>query len=112
MKKKIFYFFQSFIIYLFFFVSKILGLRLSRKLFSFVFSKIGNLFKSKKIIYKNLDKINPNADNIEKETIVKKMWSNYGKTFIEYVHLNTFKKKSNLVIIKNKEIIDEILKKK
>ena len=111
MKKKNFYFFQSVIIYLFFFVAKILGLKLSRKLFSFVFSQIGGLFKSKKIIYKNLDKISPNADNIEKETIIKKMWSNYGKTFIEYVHLNTFKKKSNLVNIKNKEIIDEILKK-
>ena len=39
------------------------------------------------------------------------MWSNYGKTFIEYVHLNSFLKKSNHINIKNKQIIDEIVKK-
>ena len=111
MKKKVFYFLQSFIIYLFFFISKIIGLKLSRKLFSYFFIKIGNFFKPKKIVYKNLDKINPNINNIEKEKIIKKMWSNYGKTFIEYIHLNVFKKKSNLVSIKNKEIINQILKK-
>ena len=39
------------------------------------------------------------------------MWSNYGKTFIEYVHLKTFKINSNHIKIKNKKILDEILKK-
>ena len=38
------------------------------------------------------------------------MWSNYGKTFIEYVHLNLFKKRSNHIKIKNKEILDEVNK--
>ena len=39
------------------------------------------------------------------------MWSNYGKTFIEYIFLNTFKKKSDHINIKNKKVFDEILKK-
>ena len=39
------------------------------------------------------------------------MWSNYGKTFIEYVYLSSFKKKSNHIIIKNRKAIDEIIKK-
>ena len=39
------------------------------------------------------------------------MWSNYGKTFIEYIFLKTFKKKNNHIDIKNKKAIDEILKK-
>ena len=39
------------------------------------------------------------------------MWSNYGKTFIEYPHLYSFKKKSNHITIKNKNIIDEIIEK-
>ncbi len=109
--KKTFYFIQSIIIYFFYFISKIIGLKLSRIVFSFIFIKIGNVFKSKKIIFNNLNKIIPEKDNLEKEKIVNKMWSNYGKTFVEYIFLNTFKKRSNHIGIKNKKAIDEILKK-
>jgi len=109
--KKTFYFIQSIIIYFFYFISKIIGLKLSRIVFSFIFIKIGNIFKSKKIIFNNLNKIIPEKNNLEKEKIVNKMWSNYGKTFVEYIFLNTFKKRSNHIDIKNKKVIDEILKK-
>ena len=111
MRKKILYFFQSIIIYFFYFVSKIIGLKLSRIIFSYIFIKGGNIFKSKKIIINNLNRINPVISNLEKEIIVNKMWSNYGKTFIEYIFLNTFKKKSDHINIKNKKVIDKILKK-
>ena len=111
MRKKILYFFQSIIIYFFYFVSKIIGLKLSRIIFSYIFIKAGNIFKSKKIIINNLNRINPTISNLEKEIIVNKMWSNYGKTFIEYIFLNTFKKKSDHINIKNKKEFDEILKK-
>ena len=111
MIKKVSYFFQSIIIYLIFLISKIIGLNLSRKIFSFIFVKIGNLFRSKKIIENNLDKIVPKFSLIEKENIINMMWSNYGKTFVEYVHLNSFSKKSNHINIKNKNLIEEIVKK-
>ena len=111
MRKKIFYFFQSLIIYIFYFLSKIIGLKLSRIFFSLIFKKIGNLFKSKKIIYDNLNRIKPGISQLEKEKIINKMWSNYGKTFIEYVYLGSFKKKSNHIILKNRKVIDEIAKK-
>lgn len=110
MRKKILYFFQSIIVYLFFLISKIIGLKLSRILFSFIFIKIGNLFRSKNKIYENLEKICPNKSILEKEVTIDKMWSNYGKTFIEYVYLNVFNKKTNHIRIKNKKIIDEIVK--
>ena len=109
--KKTFYFIQSIIIYFFYFISKIIGLKLSRIVFSFIFIKVGNIFKSKKIIFDNLNKINPQINNLDKEIIVNKMWSNYGKTFAEYIFLNTFKKNSNHINIKNQKAIDEILKK-
>ena len=111
MRKKFFYFFQSVIIYVFYFLSKIIGLKLSRFFFSLIFKKIGNLFKSKKIIYDNLNRIKPGISQLEKDKIINKMWSNYGKTFIEYVYLGSFKKKSNHIIIKNRKVIDEIVKK-
>ncbi len=111
MKKKIFHFLQSIIIYLLYSICKIIGLKLSRVIFSFVFKKVGNFFKSKKIIINNLNRISPKISNLEKDIIVSKMWSNYGKTFIEYIFLSTFKKKTDHIDIKNKKAIDEILKK-
>ena len=111
MRKKFFYFFQSVIIYVFYFLSKIIGLKLSRFFFSLIFKKIGSLFKSKKIIYDNLNRIKPGISQLEKDKIINKMWSNYGKTFIEYIYLGSFKKKSNHIIIKNRGVMDEIAKK-
>ena len=111
MRKKFFYFFQSVIIYVFYFLSKIIGLKLSRFFFSLIFKKIGNLFKSKKIIYDNLNRIKPEISQLERDKIINKMWSNYGKTFIEYIYLGSFKKKSNHIIIKNRGVMDEIAKK-
>ena len=69
MKKKIFYLFQSIVIYLFFIISKIIGLKLSRRLFAFIFIKIGNFFKSKKIIIKNLDRIKPDLNISDKDDL-------------------------------------------
>ncbi len=111
MIKKIYYFFQSVIIYFFYIISKIIGLKLSRIFFSFVFEKLGSLFKSKKIIDNNLNRIKPEMSELERKLIIKKMWSNYGKTFIEYIYLDAFKKKSQHISIKNREFLDEILKK-
>ncbi len=46
------YFLQSLIIYIFFFVGRILGLKISRIIFATLFSYLGPCFKSKKIIKK------------------------------------------------------------
>ena len=54
MIKLINYFFQSLIIYLIFLVGRLLGIKLSRIIFSKIFCLIGPFFKSKKIIKKIL----------------------------------------------------------
>ena len=110
MIKKIFYFFQSVFIYLFYLLSKIIGLKLSRMLFSLIFRVVGNLFKSKNIVLDNLERIKPGMSKTDKEIIINNMWSNYGKTFIEYIYLSSFQKKTNHINIKNKKVIDEIIK--
>ena len=48
------YFFQSSLIYLFFIIGRMLGLKISRKIFAYLFLFVGPLLKSKKIIKKNL----------------------------------------------------------
>ena len=71
MLKNLNYFLQAVIIYLFFIIGKLLGRYLSKKIFSFLFSKLGPLFKSKDIIYKNLNIFNKNLNNYEREKLLQ-----------------------------------------
>ena len=105
------YFFQSIIIYLFFIIIKIIGLALSRKFFSFLFNIIGPLIKSKQTVNNNLDKF-LGFHNVDiKKKIKFQMWTNYGKTFVEYLYLKKFKNMNAHIEIKGEEILDEIKKK-
>ena len=103
------YLFQSIFIYIFFIFGKILGLKISQSLFSKLFQFLGPILKSDKVINENLDRFNPNLTKSEKKNIISQMWSNYGKTFIEYVFLDKFKQSTNHVRIKNKYILDTII---
>ena len=108
MIKKISYFFQAVIIYLFFFVVKLIGLNLSKKIFAFLFKRLGPLFKSKSIIEKNLTNFNSNLTNEQRENIISSMWENYGITFIEYIFLKLFKEKNDLVEVTRSDILNKI----
>lgn len=112
MSKVINYFFQSLLIYLFFIVGKILGLNLSRKIFSNLFSFLGPLFKSKKITENNLNIFSPEISLSEKKKINNRMWKNYGMTFIEYIFLNCFKKNNSHIVINGKENLSGIISEK
>jgi len=103
MIKTINYFFQSLIIYLFFFIGRILGLKLARKIFASLFTIAGPIFKSKNIINKNLDIFSLKDPNLNKNEIINNMWKNYGMTFIEYIFLNNFKKNDTHISIKGEE---------
>jgi len=99
------YFFQSLFVYLFFLIGRILGLKISRKLFSHLFSLIGPIFKSKKIITSNLNIFSNKNSFIDEKKIINVMWKNYGMTFVEYVFLNHFRKQNSHLKIKNKQIL-------
>ena len=112
MIKIIIYFFQSVLIYLFFIIGKILGLKLSRKLFSNLFYFLGPYFKSSKIINENLHIFSDVVGNVDKNNIKNNMWRNYGMTFIEYIYLKNFRKNNNHVIVKDKSNLEQIEKEK
>ena len=112
MIKIIKYLIQSLIIYSFFLIGKLIGLKLSRKLFGYMFKKLGPVFKSKKIITQNLKIFSNNISKSEIEKISFEMWENYGKTFIEYVFLNIFKKKDTHIEILGEENLINILENK
>ena len=108
--KTIKYFFQAIFIYLFFIIIKIIGINSSRKIFSFIFNKIGSLIKSEKIINANLEKFLGSQNTDLKKNIKLQMWSNYGKTFVEYLFLHKFRNMNSHIQIKGEEIIDKIKK--
>jgi len=110
MIKLLSYFFQSLIIYFFFLIGLILGLNLSRNLFSFIFLFFGPLFKSKKIIDKNLETFSLKKNNFDKKRIISEMWMNYGMTFIEYMFLNRFRKYNSHITINGEENLNDVLK--
>ena len=108
MIKMIKYFLQSIFVYFFFTIGRIIGLNLSRKLFSILFSIMAPIFKSKKIIKKNLKIFNKNISKLEEDTIISNVWKNYGKTFIEYIFLDIFRKESSHIKIYGKENLERI----
>ena len=103
MIKKINYFLQAFFIYLFFLIGRCLGLKISRKIFSFLFFSFGPFFKSRVTITNNLKIFSKNISSSEEKKIINKMWRNYGMTFIEYIFLDYFKKNRSHVLIEGEK---------
>ena len=110
--KTVKYFFEAIIIYSFFIIIKLIGIRKSRWLFSGIFRTLGPLIKSKNIINNNLDIALKFNEKENKSRIINNMWSNYGMTFVEYLYLNKFKKNSSHIKIKGKEVLENIVKNK
>jgi KDO2-lipid IV(A) lauroyltransferase len=111
MIKKINYFLQAFVIYLLFIVGRILGIKVSRKFFSFLFPLIGQFFKSKTIIKKNLNIFSQSISDLEKNEIIKNMWKNYGMTFIEYIFLDYYRKNKSHIIIRGETNLSHLIEK-
>ena len=102
---------QSIILYFLFIFGKIIGLKKSQYIFSKIFQFFGPIFRSSKIINQNLKNFDSNISESRKKEITHQMWSNYGKTFIEYIFLNQYKNSSSHVEIINQNILAEINKK-
>ena len=111
MIKTINYFFQAIVVYLFFIIAFIVGIKISRIFFSFLFTLIGPFFKSKKIIEKNLEIYSKDISNSEKNQIILDMWKNYGATFIEYIFLKDYRKHDSHVAIKDNSNLLQLIKK-
>ena len=106
------YFIQYIFVIIAFTLFKICGLRMSSAIGGKIFEKIGPLFRSKKIIHKNIKRALPDINNENLETLTRLMWNNYGRTFAEYIFLKDFRigKFSSNIEIKGKEILEEIKK--
>ena len=97
------YLIQSIFIYFFLLVGFILQLKISRKLFGYIFLFIGPMIKSKKVIKNNFKICSTKISNFDESKIIKNMWKNYGMTFIEYIFLSNFQKSNSHVVVKGEE---------
>ena len=89
-----------------------IGISLSRIVFSSIFKLVAPIFKSKKIIEHNLNIFAKEVPGINKNQIISEMWKNYGMTFIEYIILNNFRKNSSHIEIKGEDNLDIVISKK
>ena len=109
--KLIKYIIEFLIIILLFLIFKIVGLKVSQNISSFIFKNFGSLFRSKKTSYANLSIAFPNLNEIQKNNIIKNMWINYGKIFAEYMFIKKFRKSpkfSKKIIIENQNELEKI----
>ena len=104
------YFIQYIFVIIAFTLFKICGLKMSSAIGGKIFEKIGPLFRSKKIIHKNIKRALPDINNENLEKLTRLMWNNYGRTFAEYIFLKDFRigKFSSNIEIEGKEILEKI----
>ena len=111
--KKIVYFIEFILIKVLFIFFKIIGYKYSSNLGFLIGKIIGPIFRSKKLIIKNLQKANlQKQNNLEK--IASDVLGNYGRIFAEYVHLKNFKndKLEKYISIEGLEHLENLKKSK
>ena len=108
MTRTINYFIQSLVIFAFFIFGRLVGLNLSRKIFSLIFLCLGPLFRSRKIFKSNLNIFSKNISKSKIDEIFKSMWQNYGMTFIEYIFLAALKKNTSHIKVIEKTNLSDI----
>ncbi len=110
--KTIKYFFESIFIFISFILMKIMGISVSRKIFSFIFKTLGPIFRKNKIIDENLAKYKNSIPLNQKENIKSNMWSNYGMVFVEYIFLKRFRENKEHISISGEENLNKVLNKR
>ena len=88
--KKLVYLLEFTLIKILFMLFQLIGYRFSSNLGFLIGKIIGPIFRSRKLIIKNLQKANlQKQNNLEK--IASDVLGNYGRIFAEYVHLKNFR---------------------
>ena len=111
--KVIKYLIEAFVIYILFFLFKILGLNYGRKISSFLLLKTGFLFRKKKIIKNNILNVFKEYSDSQIDSLMRSMWSNYGCIFAEYIHLDKFRSNKlaeKHIKISGEKILDRVTK--
>ena len=112
--KVIKYFFQAFLIFIFFTICKLIGYKLSSNLGSLIGATIGPFLRSKNLLQNNIKKAFSNIEKVEIDHISKNMWKNYGRILAEYVFIKHFRNSNfkKYISIEGEEILFNIKRNK
>ena len=104
------YLLQFIVIYIFFIICKVIGYKKSSDLGSLIGISFGPLFRSKKIINKNLKIAYPGISNEKVKSITSNMWKNYGRILADYIFIKDFRKLNlkNFIKFENEETLLKI----
>ena len=104
------YFLKLIIIIFFFIIFKILGYKKSSDFGAYIFSKLGHLFRSKKILNQNLRNINLSEANNNYKKFINKIWANYGRIFADYTSIIDFRKNNleKFITVEGADILKKI----
>ena len=90
--KILIYFFEFILIKILFNFFKVIGYKNSSNLGFLIGKTFGPIFRSKKLIIKNIEKANlKNKNNYNYKKIASNVLGNYGRIFAEYIHLENFR---------------------
>ena len=95
MFKKVLDFLIGVILFIVFFLLKIIGKKSASNICAFLFSKVGPFTKFENIAVKNILYVWPDKKKNYVKKITKKMWKNIGRNFGELIHLKNYKPLNN-----------------
>ncbi len=107
------YILEAFFIYIIFLLIKIIGINWGRKISSYIFVKLGFIFRSRTTIKENISTAFSNLNENERDNIIKSMWKNYGFVFAEYIFMKKFRLdefSKPHISIQGEEILKEVIK--
>ena len=107
------YILEAFFIYIIFLLIKIIGINWGRKISSYIFVKLGFIFRSRTTIKENISTAFSNLNENERNNIIKSMWKNYGFVFAEYIFMKKFRLdefSKPHISIQGEEILKEVIK--
>ena len=99
------YFFEFIIVITLFIFFKLIGKKNASDIGCNLARLLGSLFRSTKKIEDNLNLAFPKLNQSQQKKIINDMWCNFGRTFAEYVFLNEFQKKTNIVKVEGMNIL-------
>ena len=104
------YFFEFIFVSIFFIIFKIIGYKNASNLGNFIGRIFGPYFRSNLRIKNNLKDSNIGNSDDDRKIIIKKMWSNYGRIFAEYMYIKSFRNNNlqKYIKITGQNILEEI----
>ena len=104
------YFVEFLFILVLLIIFRITGYKIASRIGALIVAHVGPFFRSKKKIISNLKKALPDKDKKNLNSIIKKMWENYGRILSEYMFIKNFRNSNNekYLTVDGQEILDEI----